>query len=105
MVGAREGVEGLMILTRRVAALPVTIVLYHDDVFLVHVVYTWVILVSLVTGPNCSSMTQCFSPPGLSFLSTSLLNMEILSFTILSSLPAILPGLKLLDWSLWLHPL
>ena len=43
MVGAREGVKGLMILTTRVAALPVTIVLYHDNVFLVHVVYTWVI--------------------------------------------------------------
>ena len=43
MVGAREGVKGLMILTRRVVALPVTIVLYHDNVFLVHVVYTWVI--------------------------------------------------------------
>ena len=43
MVGASQRVEGLMILTRRVADLPVTIVLYHDDVFLVHVVYTWVI--------------------------------------------------------------
>ena len=30
MVGASEGVEDLMILTRRVAALPVTIDLYHD---------------------------------------------------------------------------
>ena len=30
MVGASKGVEDLMILTRRVAALPVTIVLYHD---------------------------------------------------------------------------
>ena len=29
-VGASEGVRDLMILTRRVAALPVTIVLYHD---------------------------------------------------------------------------
>ena len=47
MVGAREGVKGLMILTRRVAALPVTIVLYHDVVFLVHVVYTWVIFLFL----------------------------------------------------------
>ena len=44
MVGAKEGVEGLMILTRRVAALPVTIVLYHDDVFLVHVVSTCAII-------------------------------------------------------------
>ena len=43
MVGASQRVEGLMILTRRVADLPVTIVLYHDDVFLVHVVYIWVI--------------------------------------------------------------
>ena len=42
MVGVSEGVEGLMILARRAAALPVTIVLYHDD-FLVHVVYTRVI--------------------------------------------------------------
>ena len=44
MVGAREGVEGFMILIRREAALSVAIVLYHDDVFLVHVVYTRVIL-------------------------------------------------------------
>ena len=43
MVGAREGVKGPMILTRRVAALPVTIVLYHDDVFLVYIVYICVI--------------------------------------------------------------
>ena len=42
MVGVSEGVEGLMILTRRVAALPMTIILYQDD-FLVHVVYTRVI--------------------------------------------------------------
>ena len=41
MVGVSEGVEGLMILISRVAALPVTIILYHDD-FLVHV-YTRVI--------------------------------------------------------------
>ena len=53
MVGVSEGVEGLMILTRKVAALPVTIVLYHDD-FLVHVVYTQVIFVSLVRG-QCNS--------------------------------------------------
>ena len=52
-VGAREGVEGYMVLTRRVAASPVTIVLYHDRVFLVHV-YARVIFVSLVPGP-CSS--------------------------------------------------
>ena len=32
MVGASKGVKGLMILTRKVAALPVTIVLYDDDV-------------------------------------------------------------------------
>ena len=43
MVGASEGVKGLMILTRRVAALPVTIVIYHDDVFLVYIVYIYVI--------------------------------------------------------------
>ena len=43
MVGASEGVEVLMIVTRRLAALPVTIVLYHEDVFLVPVVYTCVI--------------------------------------------------------------
>ena len=42
MFGVSEGVEGPMILTRKVAALPVTIVLYYDD-FLVHVVYTQVI--------------------------------------------------------------
>ena len=43
MVGASKEVEGHMILTRRVAALPVTNVLYHDNVFLVHVVYTCII--------------------------------------------------------------
>ena len=32
MVGASKGVEGHMILTRKAAALPVTIVLYNDDV-------------------------------------------------------------------------
>ena len=37
MVRPRGGVEGYMILTRRVAASPVTIVLYLDHVFLVHV--------------------------------------------------------------------
>ena len=42
MVGVSEGVEGLMILISRVAALHVTIILYHDD-FLVHVVYTHII--------------------------------------------------------------
>ena len=42
MVGVSKGVEGLMILTRRVAALPVTIILYHDD-FLIHIVNTRVI--------------------------------------------------------------
>ena len=42
MVGVSKGVEGLMILTRRVAALPMNIILYQDD-FLVHVVYTRVI--------------------------------------------------------------
>ena len=39
MVGAGKGVEGLMILTKRVAALPLTIVFYHNDVLLVHFVY------------------------------------------------------------------
>ena len=34
MVGASKGVKGLMILTRRVAALPATIVLYNGNVFL-----------------------------------------------------------------------
>ena len=43
MVCASKGVEGLMIQTRRVAALPSTIVLYNDNVFLVNVVYTCVI--------------------------------------------------------------
>ena len=42
MVGVSEGVEGLMILTRREPALPVAIILYHDD-FLIHIVYTRVI--------------------------------------------------------------
>ena len=42
MVDISKGVEGLMILTRRVAALLVTIVLYHND-FLVYVVYSPVI--------------------------------------------------------------
>ena len=58
-----------------------------------------------VPGPCSSWMTQFFSPPGLSFLLSCLLNMEILSFTGLGSLPAILPGPKLLDWSLRLLPL
>ena len=43
IVGAREGVKGYMILTKRVAALPVTIVLHLDHVFLVHVFHTRVI--------------------------------------------------------------
>ena len=45
-----------------------------------------------VLGPCSSWMTQFFSPPGLSFLLSCLLNMEI-SFTGLGSFPAILPGL------------
>ena len=32
MVGASKGIEGHMILTRKVAALPVTIILYDDNV-------------------------------------------------------------------------
>ena len=36
MVGASEGVEGYMILTRSVAALPVTFVFCLDHVFLKH---------------------------------------------------------------------
>ena len=43
MVGASKGVEGFMILTRRVAALPVILVFYHEHVFLDHVFYTHVI--------------------------------------------------------------
>ena len=43
MIGASKGCEGYMILTRIVAALPVTFVLYLDQDFLVHVVYTRVI--------------------------------------------------------------
>ena len=40
MVRPTEGVDGYMILTRRVAASPVTIVLYLEHVFLVHVFHT-----------------------------------------------------------------
>ena len=43
MVGAREGVKGYMILTERIAALPVIIVFYLYHVFLVHVFHTRVI--------------------------------------------------------------
>ena len=50
MVGVSEGIERLMILTRRVAALPVTIVLYHDG-FLVHVVNSRVIFSFLSSWP------------------------------------------------------
>ena len=39
MIGAGKGVEGLLILTKRVAALSLTIVFYHNDVLLVHFVY------------------------------------------------------------------
>ena len=42
MVDASEGAEGYMILTRRVAAVPVTIDLYLDHVFLEHGFYTCV---------------------------------------------------------------
>ena len=42
MVDASEGAEGYMILTRRVAAVPVTIDLYPDHVFLEHGFYTCV---------------------------------------------------------------
>ena len=42
MVDASEGAEGYMILTRRVAALPVSIDLYPDHVFLEHGFYTHV---------------------------------------------------------------
>ena len=44
MVGAGEGLEGLMILTKRVAALPLIIVFYHNDVLLVHFVYCVIFL-------------------------------------------------------------
>ena len=40
MVDASEGADGYMILTRRVDALPVTIDLYPDHVFLEHSFYT-----------------------------------------------------------------
>ena len=43
IVSASEVVEGYMILTRRGAALPTTIVFYHDHVFLEYVFYTRVI--------------------------------------------------------------
>ena len=42
MVDASEGAEGYMILTRRLAAVPVTIDLYPDHVFLEHGFYTLV---------------------------------------------------------------
>ena len=48
MVGASKGCKDYMILTRRVAALPVTITLCLDHDFLVHVVYTRVIFLSLL---------------------------------------------------------
>ena len=38
MIGASKGLEGFMILIRRVAALPVTIALCLDHILLVHVV-------------------------------------------------------------------
>ena len=60
MVGAKEGVEGYMILTRKVAALPVTIVLCLYHVFLVHVIHTHVFFFILVPGPR-SSCRSLFS--------------------------------------------
>ena len=76
MVGAKEGVEGYMILTRKVAALPVTIVLC----FTMSSWYMLFILVyffgSLVPGPHssqCSVLQVSSSPP------SCLLSMENLS--------------------------
>ena len=44
MVGAGKGVEGFMIMTRRVAALPVTIALGLEHILLLHVVSSYNLL-------------------------------------------------------------
>ena len=79
MVDASEGAEGYMILTRRVAAVHVTIDLYPDHVFLEHGFYTRVpfcIIRSWSMQFLCISM---FSPPSLFLTVSCFLPMENLS--------------------------
>ena len=80
MIDASEGAEGYMILTRRVAAVPVTIDLYPDHVFLEHGFYLLVYLfVSLDPGTCSSCISQCPVLQVSSLLSSCFLPMENLS--------------------------
>ena len=74
MVDASE-----VILTRRVAALPVTIDFYPDHVFLEHGFHTRVPFVSLDPGPCSSCVSQCSVLQVSSLLSSCFLPTENLS--------------------------
>ena len=79
MVGAKEGVAGYMILTRKVAALPVTIVLCLTMSSWYMLFTLMYFFLSLVPGPRSSCRSQFSVIQVSSSPSSCLLSMENLS--------------------------